>query len=55
MDALVALYHMAPRGVPVVERQMTTGAANLRPQFVRFTRCRQVLVEDISIPRPAAA
>jgi polygalacturonase len=49
MDALVALYHMAARGVPVAERQMTSGAANLRPQFVQFNRCRHVLVEDVSI------
>lgn len=49
MDALVALYHMAAKGVPVSERQMTTGQANLRPQFVQFNRCRHVLMEDISI------
>ncbi|HEY1151354.1 MAG TPA: glycoside hydrolase family 28 protein [Pseudoduganella sp.] len=49
MDALVALYHMAAKGVPVSERQMTNGQANLRPQFVQFNRCRNVLVEDISI------
>lgn len=49
MDALVALYMMALKRVPVAERQMTTGAANLRPQFVQFNRCRNVLVEDVSI------
>jgi polygalacturonase len=49
MDALVALYHMAARDVPVAERQMTTGQANLRPQFIQFNRCRNVLVEDINI------
>ncbi|WP_229483000.1 glycoside hydrolase family 28 protein [Massilia horti] len=49
MDALVALYHMAAKDVPVSERQMTTGDANLRPQFIQFNRCRNVLVEDISI------
>jgi polygalacturonase len=49
MDALVALYHMAARGVPVSERQMTAGQANLRPQFVQFNRCRNVLMEDIRI------
>jgi polygalacturonase len=49
MDALIALYHMAAKGVPVSERQMTKGEANLRPQFVQFNRCRNVLVEDISI------
>ena len=49
MDALVALYHMCAKGVPVAERQMANGAANLRPQFIQFNRCRNVLVEDISI------
>lgn len=49
MDALVALYHMAARRVPVAERRMATGAANLRPHFVQFNRCRNVLVEDVSI------
>jgi polygalacturonase len=50
MDALVALYNMSARdNVPVNQRQMTTGQANLRPQFIQFNRCRKVLVEDISI------
>jgi polygalacturonase len=49
MDALVALYHQAAQGVPVSARQMTSGAANLRPQFIQFNRCRHVLVQDISI------
>ena len=49
MDALVALYHLAARDAPVGERQMTIGAANLRPQFIQFNRCRHVLVEDVSI------
>lgn len=49
MDALVELYHMAAKGVPVAQRQMAKGEANLRPQFVQFNRCRNVLVEDIHI------
>jgi len=49
MDALVALYRMADAGQPVAARDMTTGHANLRPQFVQFNRCRHVLVEDIRI------
>jgi polygalacturonase len=49
MDALVALYHMAAKGVPVAERRMATGEANLRPHFVQFNRCRNVLVEDVRI------
>jgi polygalacturonase len=49
MDALVALYHMAVKGVPVAQRDMTAGQANLRPHFIQFNRCRNVLVEDIHI------
>jgi polygalacturonase len=51
MDALVKLYDMSAKGtpLPVEQRDMTIGAANLRPQFVQFNRCRHVLVEDITI------
>lgn len=49
MDALVALYGMAVRNVPLVERDMTRGQANLRPHFIHFNRCRHVLVEDIHV------
>ncbi|MBO9622933.1 MAG: glycoside hydrolase family 28 protein [Sphingomonas sp.] len=49
LDALVRLDDMAARGVPVAERQMAVGEAHLRPHFVQFNRCRNVLVEDISI------
>jgi polygalacturonase len=33
----------------VAQRDMTTGQANLRPHFIQFNRCRNVLVEDIHI------
>jgi polygalacturonase len=49
LDALVALYGMAVKGVRVEQRQMATGENNLRPHFVQFNRCRHVLVEDIKI------
>jgi len=49
MDALVELYNMAYRNVPVRERQMAVGANNLRPHLIQFNRCHNVLVEDISI------
>lgn len=49
MDALVTLYKMADGLEPVSRRDMTTGQANLRPQFIQFNRCRHVLVEDIRI------
>jgi len=49
LAALVELYHMARRGASVGERDMTRGAANLRPHFVQFNRCRNVLIEDVRI------
>lgn len=49
MDALVELYQMARTGVPVDERDMTSGQANLRPHFLQFNRCRHVLVEGVQI------
>jgi len=49
MDALVALYDMAVKNVPLAQRDMTRGQANLRPHFIHFNRCRNVLIEDIHI------
>lgn len=49
MEALVALYQHAVHNVPVSQRQMARGEAHLRPQFVQFNRCRNVLIEDITI------
>jgi hypothetical protein len=50
LDASVALYYMACRDdVPVRQRDMTVGEAHMRPQFIQFNRCRNVLVEDIHI------
>lgn len=49
MDALVELYYMAHKNVPVHQRDMTQGSANLRPQFIQFNRCNNVMIEDVSI------
>lgn len=49
MDALVELYYMAHKNVPVQQRDMTKGNANLRPQFIQFNRCNNVLIEGVSI------
>ncbi|WP_083985016.1 glycoside hydrolase family 28 protein [Geofilum rubicundum] len=49
MAALKELYHMAAQGVPVEERQMVGNDANLRPHFIQFNRCKNVLLEDVSI------
>lgn len=49
LDALVALYTMAVRNTPVTQRMMVRGEAHLRPHFIQFNRCRNVLVEDVRI------
>lgn len=49
MQALKRLYTMASTDVPVEDRQMVGGDANLRPQFIQFNRCRNILLEGISI------
>lgn len=49
MQALKRLYEMASTGVPVEERQMAVGQANMRPQFIQFNRCKNVLLEDVTI------
>lgn len=49
MNGLVELYQMARAATPLERRDMTKGAANLRPHFIQFNRCRHVLIEGISI------
>ena len=49
MDALKQLYHMAAKGAPVEERQMAIGENHLRPQFIQFNRCENVLLEGVTI------
>lgn len=49
MEALKRLYEMASTGVPTEDRQMVGNQANLRPQFIQFNRCKNVLLEDVSI------
>lgn len=49
MDALVALYRMSVDGVPVRERRMAEGNANLRPPFLHFNRCKRVRLEGVRI------
>jgi len=49
MDALIRLYHMGAKGVPVQERQMVGENAHLRPQFIQFNDCENILLQDISI------
>lgn len=49
MEALKHLYHTASKGAPVGERQMARGENHLRPQFIQFNRCRNVLIEGVRI------
>lgn len=49
MNSIKHLYIMAAKDVPVEERQMVNDTAHLRPQFIQFNRCENVLLEDITI------
>ncbi|WP_437921086.1 glycoside hydrolase family 28 protein [Sphingobacterium sp. LRF_L2] len=49
MESIKRLYNWAQDGLPVTERNMVNDTSNLRPQFVQFNRCEQVLVENIKI------
>jgi polygalacturonase len=49
MEGLVTLYQMARAGTPTEDRDMTKGAINLRPHFIQFNRCRNILIEGIRI------
>ena len=49
MAALKRLYTMASTDVPLEERQMVGDDAHLRPQFIQFNRCKNVLLEGVSI------
>lgn len=49
MKALAELYNMASNNVPVIERQMAQGENNMRPQFIQFNRCKNILLEGFSI------
>ncbi|TRW23876.1 glycoside hydrolase family 28 protein [Flavobacterium zepuense] len=49
MNSLKYLYDLAAKDIPVEERQMVNDSAHLRPQFIQFNRCQNVLMEDVSI------
>jgi polygalacturonase len=49
MQALKKLYTMASENVPVQDRQMVGNEANFRPQFIQFNRCKNVLLEGVTI------
>jgi len=49
MESLKRLYHLASQNKPVEERQMVNDSANLRPQFIQFNRCENILLEGIKV------
>lgn len=49
MEALKNLYNTASKGAPVEQRQLAVGENHLRPQFIQFNRCRNVLIENVRI------
>ncbi len=49
MEALKRLYNMAAKDVPLENRQMVGDQAHMRPQFIQFNRCENVLLEGVSI------
>jgi polygalacturonase len=49
MNSLKRLYFLASYNQPVADRMMVNDTANLRPHFIQFNRCENVLMEGISI------
>jgi polygalacturonase len=46
---LKKLYTFTSTNAPVEQRQMAEGGNNLRPQFIQFNRCKNVLIENVRI------
>ncbi len=49
MNSIKWLYMKASEYAPVEDRMMVNDTANLRPQFIQFNRCENVLLEGVSI------
>ena len=49
LEALKKLYNYTSTGAPVEQRQMAEGENHLRPQFIQFNRCKDVLIEGVKI------
>jgi len=49
LQNLKRLYFLAGYNKPVEERQMVNDTANLRPQFIQFNRCENVLLEGFEV------
>jgi polygalacturonase len=49
MESIKRLYNQAWNYTPVEQRQMVDDTSHLRPQFIQFNRCENVLLEGITI------
>lgn len=49
METLKTLYYQAAEGVPTKERQVANSEARMRPPFIQFLRCKNVLIEGLTI------
>ncbi|WP_431242006.1 glycoside hydrolase family 28 protein [Flavobacterium sp. P21] len=49
MESLKRLYYLASYQKPVEERQMVNDTANLRPHFIQFNRCQNILMDGVKI------
>ena len=49
MESLKRLYYLAAYESPVAMRNMVNDSANLRPHFIQFNRCENVLIEGVKI------
>lgn len=50
MNSLKNLYNLASTNSPVKNRQMVSDTSHLRPQFIQFNRCQNVLLDGIRLP-----
>jgi polygalacturonase len=49
MESLKRLYYLASYNKPIEERLMVNDTAHLRPQFIQFNRCENILMEGVTI------
>lgn len=49
MESIKRLYNLAWDRKPLKQRKMVNDTAHLRPQFIQFNRCENVLIEGITI------
>lgn len=49
MQSIKRLYNLAFNYAPLEERMMVNDSAHLRPQFIQFNRCENVLLEGVKI------